>query len=731
MPFSQNPYLDSMSPGGRSPGKFAAFKNFVATRDYKGAYKNVAGRVSDYKRVVTDGAVKQTVGAWAEGRRRKRDEVKGVEKLHMFPGWATRREIALSREAVEAGHFSIEVFASGFAVSLRPPELATRSQRLFMQLARNFASLPKLPRPATSISQSPYASEESLPLSKSTEDLLASISLPPRPDEITPELERMAVRESQRTPQARAGSLPDFPTGYSSRSTSPSSSPSSSTSSLQDQLKSAHRSYKRHPPAASMPSLAELASAELTRLHANFDSRLELFWSSNLPNRVVRISIYVSPVAGCIEKEECEAPIFSEDVRTTPEGYFSLKACVPFESICTHPAGLKIAFGNRTAPIPLVVNAELLPVRKSTMDDEYPGTPGTPGVYGTPGAYRPSENDYFGATAMSDPAPSTSVSSGATGTQSITLSSSRLRVISDIDDTIKEAGIVHGVRTVFHNVFTKPLEELVVRGMGPWYSMMAQRGVAFHYVSNSPFELLPVLNEFFKVAGLPEGSLKLKFYGGRSLFHGLWEPAGERKRGGVVEILNEFPDSQFILVGDTGELDLELYASLACEYPHRVMGIFIRDVSTPTAIQPMPSKASDLVPSSPRLAAAMQTGRVPDAYMDPSERGPPSPTLSLAGEGGSSFALPPPTYRAAMDSPSAYASGASMSGASLYEKNGNGNGNGYNPVAALASERQQLLEMRYRKARAIVPPHIVLRVFKEPEENVEAWDIVNQFTDHH
>jgi len=68
-----------------------------------------------------------------------------------------------------------------------------------------------------------------------------------------------------------------------------------------------------------------------------------------------------------------------------------------------------------------------------------------------------------------------------------------------------------------------------------------------------------------------------------------------------------------------------------------------------------------------------------------------------------------------------------VSGASLYEKNGNG----YNPVAALASERQQMLEMRFRKARAIVPPHIVLRVFKEPEENIEAWDIVNRFADHH
>jgi hypothetical protein len=50
------------------------------------------------------------------------------------------------------------------------------------------------------------------------------------------------------------------------------------------------------------------------------------------------------------------------------------------------------------------------------------------------------------------------------------------------------------------------------------------------------------------------GSLKLRYYGGRSLFGGLWEPAGERKRGGVVHVLDNFRDSQFFLIGDTGVL---------------------------------------------------------------------------------------------------------------------------------------------------------------------------------
>jgi hypothetical protein len=75
---------------------------------------------------------------------------------------------------------------------------------------------------------------------------------------------------------------------------------------------------------------------------------------------------------------------------------------------------------------------------------------------------------------------------------------------------------------------------------------------------------------------------------------GLWgESAAERKRGNVVEVLDSFPESKFILVGDTGEQDLELYSALAQERPHQIIGIFLRDVTPPT---PPPTE-----PSSPVL----------------------------------------------------------------------------------------------------------------------------------
>ena len=46
----------------------------------------------------------------------------------------------------------------------------------------------------------------------------------------------------------------------------------------------------------------------------------------------------------------------------------------------------------------------------------------------------------------------------------------------------KMSNILGGARTIFRNVFVKHLEELVIRGMGDWYTGMWSRGVRFHYV---------------------------------------------------------------------------------------------------------------------------------------------------------------------------------------------------------------------------------------------------------
>ncbi|KAI0544312.1 hypothetical protein F4679DRAFT_42141 [Xylaria curta] len=154
-----------------------------------------------------------------------------------------------------------------------------------------------------------------------------------------------------------------------------------------------------------------------------------------------------------------------------------------------------------------------------------------------------------------------------------------ISLISDIDDTIKRSNIALGAKEIFRNTFVRELKDLTISGVKEWYNGLHDMGVRIHYCSNSPWQLYPVLATYFKLAGLPPGSLHLKRYSG--MLQGIFEPVAERKKGTLEKIMNDFPERKFLLVGDSGEADLEVYTELAIAYPGRIKGIFIRDVTTP------------------------------------------------------------------------------------------------------------------------------------------------------
>ncbi|EME50034.1 hypothetical protein DOTSEDRAFT_50175 [Dothistroma septosporum NZE10] len=151
-------------------------------------------------------------------------------------------------------------------------------------------------------------------------------------------------------------------------------------------------------------------------------------------------------------------------------------------------------------------------------------------------------------------------------------------LISDIDDTIKHSAISAGAREIFRNAFIRELGDLTIDGVREWYNTLHDMGVKLHYVSNSPWQMYPVLTSYFKLANLPRGSFHLKQYSG--MLQGIFEPVAERKKSSLEKIMRDFPDRRFVLVGDSGEADLEVYTETALDNPGRVLGVFIRDVTT-------------------------------------------------------------------------------------------------------------------------------------------------------
>ncbi|KAI9668530.1 MAG: hypothetical protein M1829_005347 [Trizodia sp. TS-e1964] len=200
---------------------------------------------------------------------------------------------------------------------------------------------------------------------------------------------------------------------------------------------------------------------------------------------------------------------------------------------------------------------------------------------------------------------------------------SGVSLISDIDDTIKHSAVGSGAKEIFRNTFIRELSDLTVEGVKEWYTQLADMGVKIHYVSNSPWQLYPVLVTYFSMAGLPPGSFHLKQYSG--MLQGIFEPVAERKKSTLERIMRDFPERRFILVGDSGEADLEVYTDIVLANPKRVIGVFIRDVTSP------PQKAFFDSTMGPLSASRKQDGnRLAQERSSSSSSTPSSPELRPA-----------------------------------------------------------------------------------------------------
>ena len=160
--------------------------------------------------------------------------------------------------------------------------------------------------------------------------------------------------------------------------------------------------------------------------------------------------------------------------------------------------------------------------------------------------------------------------------RSVLVGEKGISVISDIDDTIKISNVLD-TKELLKNTFTS--EFRVVPGMAGLYAGWAGRGAAFHYVSGSPWQLYRFITDFLDENGFPPGSVHLKKFRltDRSSIRFLVGDQLEYKKKRIQNIIKDFPGRQFILSGDSGEQDPEVYAAIAMEFPRRIKAILIRN----------------------------------------------------------------------------------------------------------------------------------------------------------
>jgi phosphatidate phosphatase APP1 len=155
-----------------------------------------------------------------------------------------------------------------------------------------------------------------------------------------------------------------------------------------------------------------------------------------------------------------------------------------------------------------------------------------------------------------------------------------LAVVSDLDDTVIDSGITRGLEVLRLTLFTEVTKRTPLPGAAELYRALTaprDRGgqVPVFYLSTSPWNLYELLTRFLVLRGFPAGPLLLTDWGPSrtNLFR---VPTQEHKLTLIRTLLSDHPALRVVLLGDTGQLDPEIYATVAQEAPDRVRAIYVR-----------------------------------------------------------------------------------------------------------------------------------------------------------
>lgn len=157
-----------------------------------------------------------------------------------------------------------------------------------------------------------------------------------------------------------------------------------------------------------------------------------------------------------------------------------------------------------------------------------------------------------------------------------------LGVISDIDDTLLESSItdwkIAAQLTFLQNARTrKPLKGAAKLYQAFQAGLDGRGRVPVFYVSSSPWNLHGLLQDFMELNAVPPGPIFLRDFGVDE--NKLLKSSGHGHKLELVrQLITRYPNLRWVLLGDSGQADAEIYGQAAQEFGSRIAAIYIRDV---------------------------------------------------------------------------------------------------------------------------------------------------------
>jgi phosphatidate phosphatase APP1 len=157
-------------------------------------------------------------------------------------------------------------------------------------------------------------------------------------------------------------------------------------------------------------------------------------------------------------------------------------------------------------------------------------------------------------------------------------------IISDIDDTIMVTALPRPFLAAWNTFVLDEHARSATPGMAVVYDRLALEhpGAPVIYLSTGAWNVAPTLTRFLSRNLYPPGPLLLTDWG--PTHDRFFRSGRQHKVDSLERLADELPDVKWLLIGDDGQHDEEIYGEFALEHPDRVAAVAIRQLSAGEAV---------------------------------------------------------------------------------------------------------------------------------------------------
>ncbi|SDZ30112.1 Phosphatidate phosphatase APP1 [Herbiconiux ginsengi] len=157
-------------------------------------------------------------------------------------------------------------------------------------------------------------------------------------------------------------------------------------------------------------------------------------------------------------------------------------------------------------------------------------------------------------------------------------------VVCDIDDTVMVTVLPRPFLAFWNTFVLDEHARIPTPGMAVFLERMMTEhpGAPVIYLSTGAWNVAPTLSRFLSRNLYPRGPLLLTDWG--PTHDRFFRSGREHKETNLRRLAAEFPDIRWVLIGDDGQHDEEIYGEFALDHPDHVRAIAIRQLSTSEAV---------------------------------------------------------------------------------------------------------------------------------------------------